>query len=1281
MQKNREAVIHLTKIASDKFQIYDFRTKENSVANTRELANYLTNLRGGLSLGNSFYSKFISMPTFSTIAVASDALNIKKQASTSKMEPWRLEKTADGEVFVSNIDEDEEEPLSKCASSNVKHHYVISIKAKSEDQKIKTYASLKTFACIPETSIELTPISDCVCFDYDSEKSQSAVIDAIIAILEQAGLVIDPCQVECCHDFCDCGLDHVGPIVPCEEDSFILDCYGDTPIVGQSLESLKSYAETHNKKHFKIYAYDKVAFDSDAIIKIKAEDTTKSIYTLYLYTNTNELVDSKDFSTFKEATDSFLSLQKELAEKAEPVFVDFMKIKETKDGKKEVVQSWEGKDPGSLIESKESTTFEEKPIFNEPTQPVKEEIIEKDTEPAPLPTGEDKQVENKIKTPEEEKLEDKVEETVKASAKGVLGKKASLPFEVMDVGHAAFNDLRNNACFVGDGVWTGFDAPDDLIHIIAFKWINEDTCLIVFEDKTEYGPFAAENEEIYSNGEPDVAAFDNCEILPNDHTYDDYFKSFTKQSSVNKKAEDDHSNTPEVINTINTNIDLVNKTLQPFNEQGNQVEDQYKKGLITREEFAARIMEIKQKAEDTLKNIHFASKKVHINKKAEKEDLDSFEYIYGLLEDDNIEQYKQKIVDMNVTKLTDYVDWLEGQGINAIMALRPLIKSASDKTNKNSEPNADPKVAIDKLEKGDLLTGTEERKEGLKKVVNDKEYKEDVKELKDKGAITEKEIKEVKKEDIDKKATTPYDFKEYENVTNVDGTNIHITFRYKTFGGLKEDADPSSVGNIVGAYYAFKGGDIRDYFIIAPVVTNRDGFAIQVFDRMEDRIASFNVSDDEISETIVAIQNRYEDVVGEYWDVIINKESKVVKKDDKYQAQSEKGKNFGTYDTKQEAKDRVKQMEMFKHMKKNADSENADEYTEVVKEVTGATDVKPTLDTYGLKTYEAENEEWAVTDNYKEVEAAVKEDIKNLLDDLGVEALMWDNMGGIENYLDPKWFEEARQESNESYAEDILSSEPERFIEEAKELKLDTDYAGYELNDPEGDHSAAISDFAVAMKEQQEENPIEWYINDFGKDSINDLIKAGYISFDIDAIVEKVMELDGPGHVISDYDGKMVEKDHNGKTYYLFRTASKNSKLNKKADKVLVDKNTNEVIKPGESTEGKELKEVEVEKSNTTTASNAIYNLFMKSAKINVNAQELRLLTAAYNSALFKKVAYFGPTAFVFADKHATFIVENNIATCHKTSNLIDLAEDPKAATQIEAETYINELNKQLGVK
>lgn len=45
--------------------------------------------------------------------------------------------------------------------------------------------------------------------------------------------------------------------------------------------------------------------------------------------------------------------------------------------------------------------------------------------------------------------------------------------------------------------------------------------------------------------------------------------------------------------------------------------------------------------------------------------------------------------------------------------------------------------------------------------------------------------------------------------------------------------------------------------------------------------------------------------------------AKVVQKGDKWEAQSESGKGFGTYNTKEEAEERVKQMEKFKHMKKS----------------------------------------------------------------------------------------------------------------------------------------------------------------------------------------------------------------------------------------------------------------------------------------------------------------------------------------------------------------------------
>ena len=50
--------------------------------------------------------------------------------------------------------------------------------------------------------------------------------------------------------------------------------------------------------------------------------------------------------------------------------------------------------------------------------------------------------------------------------------------------------------------------------------------------------------------------------------------------------------------------------------------------------------------------------------------------------------------------------------------------------------------------------------------------------------------------------------------------------------------------------------------------------------------------------------------------------SKIVKKDGKYQVQSEKGRNLGTYDTKEEAEKRLKQVEYFKHKKSSDEKYN-----------------------------------------------------------------------------------------------------------------------------------------------------------------------------------------------------------------------------------------------------------------------------------------------------------------------------------------------------------------------
>lgn len=191
-------------------------------------------------------------------------------------------------------------------------------------------------------------------------------------------------------------------------------------------------------------------------------------------------------------------------------------------------------------------------------------------------------------------------------------------------------------------------------------------------------------------------------------------------------------------------------------------------------------------------------------------------------------------------------------------------------------------------------------------------------------------------------------------------------------------------------------------------------------------------------------------------------------------------------------------------------------------------------DHYGLPILTYGDEEYAVTDNYEDAEKAAKEDVINLIDELGYDALNWGAMGGIENYVDTDWFETARQEDNEFYAQDIHDSEFDRFVDELKNYGLDANDPKYELDNPDGDHSVAIEDFASAMEENQEDNPVEWYIDNFGKEDFNNIVKRMNLLQEEDA-AEEVISTDGVGHILSGYDGKEIEHEYNNQTYYIYR--------------------------------------------------------------------------------------------------------------------------------------------------
>ena len=174
--------------------------------------------------------------------------------------------------------------------------------------------------------------------------------------------------------------------------------------------------------------------------------------------------------------------------------------------------------------------------------------------------------------------------------------------------------------------------------------------------------------------------------------------------------------------------------------------------------------------------------------------------------------------------------------------------------------------------------------------------------------------------------------------------------------------------------------------------------------------------------------------------------------------------------------------------------------------------------------------------NYEDAIEEAKESISSLFDDIGVMHINWGYLGGIQRFLDEDWFKEAHLESNRFYAEDIASSEPERFAEEAEEYGLDLSQYNYDKETGDYEDSYLIDDFAEAMREATDDDDIQWYIDNFGEDDLNSLLKEKPYLIDEDALIEEIINVDGVANELARYDGKENEEIYDGVTYYIYRT-------------------------------------------------------------------------------------------------------------------------------------------------
>lgn len=158
------------------------------------------------------------------------------------------------------------------------------------------------------------------------------------------------------------------------------------------------------------------------------------------------------------------------------------------------------------------------------------------------------------------------------------------------------------------------------------------------------------------------------------------------------------------------------------------------------------------------------------------------------------------------------------------------------------------------------------------------------------------------------------------------------------------------------------------------------------------------------------------------------------------------------------------------------------------------------------------NEEYYCYEDYSDAEEAAQEDCKELFDDVGIEGIHFENIGGIEQFVDTGWFEDAKKEDAEYYVSDIHESDPERYEEEFGDV----------------DEDEAVEKY---LEDYYENDDVQWYIDNFGKKQFTEVVKKNNL-IKLDKLAEAIVDADGPANSLARYDGVEISLDCG---YYCYR--------------------------------------------------------------------------------------------------------------------------------------------------
>lgn len=278
MKNKFDVKYQFTKIARDLYNVYDSTTNEGAFLTTKELCDTLVQKRGGASLTPDIYDMLDGSENGHTFGITESALEISKTASNGGIEPWKLAEVDGKEVFVSastglEVEEDDDEKLQKKASLNKPvHTYKVAIHTGTLAKTARAHDILKN-AGFSDEDLYINPANpDTVVVTVQDERCPSQVKHEMCDKMHGGFVDVTDEDVECCHDFCNCGCEPFD-YPDMKEGEFVLIIPNNKPMFSTSADSLKEYATANNFSEFKVCASDGSAvYDSalkDAIKEIE----------------------------------------------------------------------------------------------------------------------------------------------------------------------------------------------------------------------------------------------------------------------------------------------------------------------------------------------------------------------------------------------------------------------------------------------------------------------------------------------------------------------------------------------------------------------------------------------------------------------------------------------------------------------------------------------------------------------------------------------------------------------------------------------------------------------------------------------------------------------------------------------------------------------------------------------------------------------------------------------------------------------------------------------------